>query len=103
MRHYRIYIGGYGGEQCFGAITKEQYEFWKDLEEHHLISHMMDPYEEDDDNPVFDSEDLVEGSETEKIKDVVVQSYYNSDFLRENLDEETYQKVRNTIFEKKGM
>jgi hypothetical protein len=57
MRHYRIYIGGYGGEQCFGAITKEQYEFWKDLEEHHLISHMMDPYEEDDDNPVFDSED----------------------------------------------
>ena len=52
---------------------------------------------------VFDSEDLVEGSDTETIKDVVVQSYYNSDFLKENLDEETYQKVRNTIFDKKGM
>lgn len=50
---------------------------------------------------VFDSEDLVEESDTETIKDVVVQSYYNSEFLKEHLDEETYQKVRNTIFEKK--
>lgn len=57
MRHYRIVIGGYGGEQCFGAITKEQYEFWKDIDEEHLISHMIDPHEEDDHNPVFDPDD----------------------------------------------
>ena len=57
MRHYRIYIGGYGGEQCFGAITKEQYEFWKDIDEEHLIAHMMDPTDECDENPVFDETD----------------------------------------------
>jgi len=52
---------------------------------------------------VFDSEDLVEGSDTETVKDVVIQSYYNSDFLKEHLDEETYRKVRDTIYLKKFM
>jgi hypothetical protein len=57
MRYYRIFIHGYGGEQCFGALTQEQYDFWKDMEEEHIISHMIDPYEEDDANPVFDDTD----------------------------------------------
>ena len=57
MRYYRILIQGYGGEQCFGSLTKEQYDFWKDLEEEHIISHMIDPHEEDDANPVFDDTD----------------------------------------------
>jgi hypothetical protein len=57
MRYYRILIQGYGGEQCFGSLTKEQYDFWKDMEEEHIISHMIDPYEEDDANPIFDDTD----------------------------------------------
>lgn len=57
MRYYRILIQGYGGEQCFGKLTKEQYDFWKDMEEGHIISHMIDPYEEDDANPIFDDTD----------------------------------------------
>lgn len=57
MRYYRILIQGYGGEQCFGTLTKEQYDFWKDLEEENIISHMIDPSDESDDNPVFDDED----------------------------------------------
>ena len=57
MRYYRILIQGYGGEQCFGSLTKEQYDFWKDMEEEHIISHMIDPYEECDENPVFDDTD----------------------------------------------
>lgn len=57
MRYYRILIQGYGGEQCFGELTKEQYDFWKDMKEEHIISHMIDPYEEDDANPIFDDTD----------------------------------------------
>lgn len=57
MRYYRILIQGYGGEQCFGELTKEQYDFWKDIDEENIISHMIDPSDESDDNPVFDPED----------------------------------------------
>jgi hypothetical protein len=44
---------------------------------------------------VFDTDEEVEGSETgEKVKEVVLQSYYSSEALREKLDEETYQKIK---------
>ena len=46
---------------------------------------------------VFDSEELVEGSESETVKDVFVQSYYSSTLLKEKLDKETFDKVRETL------
>ena len=47
---------------------------------------------------VFDTDELVEGTETgEKVKEVVVQSYYNSQALKESLDEETYFKVKKAL------
>lgn len=57
MKYYRLYIYGYGGESILGSITEAQWEFWKDLEEIHLITHMINPHSEDDDNPVWDCED----------------------------------------------
>ena len=42
----------------------------------------------------FDSDELVEGSENEVVKDVVFQSFYNSELLRNKLDEDTFDKVR---------
>jgi hypothetical protein len=57
MRYYKVDIWGYGGEWCWGSINAEQYEFWKDIDEDRLISHMIDPTDECDENPIFDDED----------------------------------------------
>ena len=58
MRYFTIQLAGYGGETVCGTLTKEQYDFWKDLEEEDIIAHAFwDPYEENDDNPVFDDSD----------------------------------------------
>lgn len=46
---------------------------------------------------VFDSEDIVEGSEGETVKDVVIQSYYNSELLKEKLGLESYNMIREKI------
>ena len=57
-RYFRILLWGYGSEQVVGAITKEQYEFWKDIDEEYLVAHAMwDPWDEADENPVYDDED----------------------------------------------
>lgn len=57
-RYFRVYLWGYGGEQVVGSITKEQYEFWKDIDEEYLISHAFwDPWDAGDDNPVYDDND----------------------------------------------
>ena len=58
MRYFRVQLSGYGGETVCGTLTKEQYDFWKDLEEEDIIAHAFwDPYEENDENPVFNPED----------------------------------------------
>jgi len=58
MRYFTIQLAGYGGETVCGTLTKEQYDFWKDLEEEDIIAHAFwDPYEENDENPVFNPED----------------------------------------------
>lgn len=44
---------------------------------------------------VFDTDEIVEDSETnEKIKEVVVQSYYSSEALKSALPEDEYQKIK---------
>ncbi len=55
---YSISISGYGSEQVHGTLTKEQYDFWKDLEEEDIIAHAFDdPWDDTDENPVFDDAD----------------------------------------------
>jgi len=57
-RYYKVYLLGYGGEHVIGTLTKEQYDFWKDLEEEDIINHAFwDPWDESDENPVFDDTD----------------------------------------------
>jgi hypothetical protein len=57
-RYYRFSIHGYGGEIVLGRLTEEQYDFWQPMDEETIISHAMwDPYEESDENPIFDDED----------------------------------------------
>lgn len=58
MRYYRVSISGWGMETVYGKLTEAQYEFWKDLEESDIISHAFsDPWEESDENPVYDPDD----------------------------------------------
>jgi len=57
-RYFRVTLTGYGGERVYGSLTQEQYEFWKDLDEEDIIAHAFwDPWEENDENPIFDEED----------------------------------------------
>ena len=57
-RYFRVFLSGYGGERVYGSLTQEQYEFWKDLDEEDIIAHAFrDPWEENDENPIFDDED----------------------------------------------
>jgi len=57
-RYFRVFLSGYGGERVYGSLTQEQYEFWKDLDEEDIIAHaFLDPWEENDENPIFDDED----------------------------------------------
>lgn len=57
-RYFRVFLTGYGGERVYGSLTQEQYEFWKDLDEEDIIAHAFwDPWEENDENPIFDEED----------------------------------------------
>ena len=57
-RHFRVFLSGYGGERVYGSLTQDQYEFWKDLDEEDIIAHACwDPWEENDENPIFDDED----------------------------------------------
>ena len=46
-RTYRLSLWGYGGEIATGKLTQEQYEFWKDKEEYHVIGHCTG-YDDDD-------------------------------------------------------
>jgi hypothetical protein len=57
-RYFRVFLSGYGGERVYGSLTQEQYEFWKDLDEEDIIAHAFwDPWEENNENPIFDDED----------------------------------------------
>ena len=57
-RYFRVFLSGYRGERVYGSLTQEQYEFWKDLDEEDIIAHAFwDPWEENDENPIFDDED----------------------------------------------
>ena len=57
-RYFRITISGYGGEIVLGRLTEEQFDFWSPMEEENIVSHAMwDPWEENDENPIFDDED----------------------------------------------
>lgn len=57
-RYFRVTIHGYGGEIVLGRLTEEQYDFWEPFEEEQIIAHAMwDPYEESDENPIYDDED----------------------------------------------
>jgi len=58
MKYFRLTISGRGGELAYGSLTQEQHDFWKDLEEEDIMAHAFgDPWEESDDNPVFDEDD----------------------------------------------
>lgn len=46
---------------------------------------------------VYDSEELVEGTSDETVKDVFIQSYYSSTLLKDRLDEDTFNKVRESL------
>ena len=57
-RYFRVFLSCYGGESVYGSLTQEQYEFWKDLDEEDIIAHAFwDPWEENNENPIFDDED----------------------------------------------
>ena len=57
-RFFRVTIHGYGGEIVLGRLTEDQYDFWMPFEEEQIIAHAMwDPYEENDENPIYDDED----------------------------------------------
>ena len=44
---------------------------------------------------VFDTDEIVEGTETEEtVKEVVLQSYYNSESIKNVLGEEDYNKLK---------
>lgn len=61
MTTYTVNVQGYGAEMVFARITKEQYEYWKPLndEESDAINQHLfwDPYEEDEGNEITDDTD----------------------------------------------
>lgn len=61
MATYRVNVQGYGAEMVFARITKEQYEYWKPLNDEDsdaINQHLFwDPYEEDEGNEITDDTD----------------------------------------------
>lgn len=52
MKHYEINIGGYGGEVCWKEMTREQYDYWKNVDNDVLSKHVIGPsiFDDDDDD-----------------------------------------------------
>jgi len=46
MKYYRVRLWGYGGEASYMKLTKEQYEFWKEISDRdydHPLAEVQDP------------------------------------------------------------
>lgn len=54
MKQYEINIGGYGGEVCWSEITREQYDYWSEVDSEVLSKHVIGP-------SIFDDSDEDDG------------------------------------------
>ena len=44
VRHYRIMLWGYGGENSYIRLTKEQYEYWNQRKEDDDEDYLVENY-----------------------------------------------------------
>ncbi len=57
VRYYRVNLNGYGGEAAYINISKEAYDFWKDVVEEHYDNDLVN-YAVNDDPADYDFDDI---------------------------------------------